>query len=64
MKKIPRVREMNMEYAEVMKQRKAAYAEYRSVRKEIQDYVIARKTAVTILEIDFEVEARKRQEQE
>ena len=63
-KKIPRVKELNMEYAEVMKQKKAAYAEYRSVRKEMQDYVIARKTAATILEIDLEAEARKRQEQE
>ena len=32
--------------------------------KEMQDYVIARKTAATILEIDLEAEARKRQEQE
>ena len=63
-KKIPRVKELNVEYAEVMKQKKAAYAEYRSVRKEMQDYVIARKTAATILEIDLEAEARKRQEQE
>ena len=63
-KKIPRVKDLNMEYAEVMKQNKAAYAEYRSARKEMQDYVIARKTAATILEIDFEAEARKRQEQE
>ena len=63
-KKIPRVKELNMEYAEVMKQKKAAYAEYRSVRKEMQDYVIARKTAATILEIDLEAEVRKRQEQE
>ena len=63
-KKIPRVKELNMEYAEVMKQKKDAYAEYRSVRKEMQDYVIARKTAATILEIDPEAEARKRQEQE
>ena len=64
MKKIPRVKELNMEYAEVMKMKKEAYAGYRSVRKEMQDYVIARKTAATILEIDLEVEARKRQEQE
>ena len=63
-KKIPRVKELNMEYAEVMKQKKEAYAEYRSVRKEMQDYVIARKTAATILEIDLEAEARKRQAQE
>ena len=63
-KKIPRVKELNVEYAEVMKQKKAAYAQYRSVRKEMQDYVIARKTAATILEIDLEAEARKRQEQE
>ena len=63
-KKIPRVKELNMEYAEVMKQKKAAYAEYRSLRKEMQDYVIARKTAATILEIDLEAEARRSQEQE
>lgn len=63
-KKIPRVKELNMEYAEVMNQKKAAYAEYRSVRKEMQDYVIAKKIAATILEIDLEAEARKRQEQE
>lgn len=30
-KKILRVKELNVEYAEVMKQKKATYAEYRSV---------------------------------
>ena len=37
MKKIPRVKELNMEYAEVMNQKKAAYAEYRSVRLGMYD---------------------------
>ena len=53
-----------MEYAEVMNQKKAAYAEYRSVRQEMHDFVIAGKTAATILEIDLEAEALKSQEQE
>lgn len=47
-----------------MNQKKAAYAEYRSVRQEMQDFVIAGKTAATILEIDLEAEALKSQEQE
>ena len=40
-KKIPKVKELNAEYAEVLENKKKIYAEYRKVRAEMQNYQIA-----------------------
>lgn len=65
-KEISRVKELNLDYTEVMKQKKVAHAEYQyhTVRKEVRDYGIERKTVATILEIDIELENQKRQGKE
>ena len=42
-KKIPKVKELNAEYAKVLESKKKTYAEYRKVRAEMQDYQIALK---------------------
>ena len=44
-KKIPKVKELNAEYAKVLESKKKTYAEYRKVRAEMQDYQIALKVA-------------------
>ena len=40
--KIPKVKELNAEYAQVLAKKKAAYAEYRQAKKDMQDYVTAK----------------------
>lgn len=42
MERIPKVKELNEEYAEVLAKKKELYAEYRQVKKEMQDYVTAK----------------------
>lgn len=44
-KKIPKVKELNAEYAKVLESKKKTYAEYRKVRTEMQNYQIALKVA-------------------
>lgn len=50
-KKLPKIKELNEEYAKVLSEKKALYADYRQERKRMQDYTIARKNVETILEI-------------
>lgn len=48
-KKIPKVKELNGEYAKVLESKKKTYTEYRKVRAEMQDYQIALKVAETCI---------------
>ncbi len=41
-KKLPKVKELNAEYAELLSGKKAAYAEYRKLRDKAQELTIAR----------------------
>lgn len=41
-KKIPKVKELKAEYVNLLGKKKAAYAEYRKIKKEMQDYVTAK----------------------
>lgn len=60
--KIPTIRELNQEYAQVLAGKKKAYAEYRIARKEMQELLIARKTIESILEIDRAGETPEKKE--
>lgn len=40
--KLPKIKELNEAYADILKQKKELYAEYRQVKKEMQDYVTAK----------------------
>ena len=65
--KISTIKQLNQEYAEVLSGKKKAYADYRSARKEMQDYLIARKNIEAILGTDQkqeEQEKEKLQEQQ
>ena len=63
-KKIPKVKELNAEYAKVLENKKKTYAEYRKVRAEMQDYQIALKVAEACIGEEAEKEmVQKEQEQ-
>ena len=63
LKKIPRVKELNAEYAEVLSAKKKSYSEYRDARKEMQECQIALKTVETLLDIEQKQEKEREQEQ-
>ena len=65
--KIPKVKDLSVEYADVLEKKKADYAKYRSVRQEMKDYQLAREIARTFLEEpgeESEKRERKNQSQE
>lgn len=64
-KKIPKMKELNAEYAKVLESKKKTYAEYRKVRAEMQDYQIALKVAEACVGEEAEKEmVQKEQEHE
>lgn len=52
MTKIPKVADLNAEYAQVLREKKEAYAEYRKVRDDMKEYLIAKQNVETILGMD------------
>ena len=68
LKKLPRVKELNAEYAEVLAGKKAAYPEYRKAREQMQEYLVAQKVAAVVLDKERELkeqqERQRRNEQE
>ncbi len=66
LQKLPRVKDLNAEYAQLLEQKKAAYPAYRKARTQMQEYLVAQKVAAVLLEKEKElaaVEERRRQEQ-
>lgn len=47
--KIPTIKALNQEYAQVLRDKKKTYADYRAARREMQDLLIARKNIEVIL---------------
>ncbi|MCD8143516.1 MAG: hypothetical protein LUD83_09645 [Clostridiales bacterium] len=62
--KIPTIRQLNQEYAQVLSGKKAAYVEYREARKQMQELLIARKNIEAILGVDQEQEEQRRQQEQ
>lgn len=63
-KKLPRVKELSLEYEQVLEEKKATYAEYRQVKKEMQEYWIAQRNIATLYATEREAdEERQRQEE-
>ena len=62
-KKIPKVKELNLEYVGVLEGKKKTYAEYRKVRAEMQDYQIALKVAEACLGDETEQEMSRREQE-
>ena len=61
-KKIPKVADLNAEYAHVLREKKEAYLEYRKVRDDMREYLIAKQNVETILGMDRQ-QKEKEQEQ-
>ena len=58
-KKIPSRQSLHEEFNQLILQKKQEYAEYRQVKKEMQEYLIAKQTIETILNIDRKKEKGK-----
>ena len=57
--KLPTIRELNEEYDAVLREKKADYAEYRTAKKEMQEYSKARKNVVIFYKGDAEKDERE-----
>ena len=56
-KRIPKIRELSEEYSELLFSKKVAYSEYRKVRDEAQELIIAERNIETLYD------AEKKEEQ-
>lgn len=61
LKKLPRVKELSAEYAEVLARKKAAYPEYRKAREQMQEFLVAQKVAAVVLDREQELQEKKEQ---
>ena len=57
--KLPTIRELNEEYDTVLRSKKAAYAEYRVAKREMQEYSKARKNVNSFYKDDIENDKRE-----
>ena len=57
--KLPTIRELNEKYDTVLRGKKAAYAEYRAAKKEMQEYSKARKNVNIFYKDDVENDKRE-----
>lgn len=61
-KKLPKVKDLSAEYAEVLADKKAAYAQYRNARTEMQDYLKAQKNVEQFLNLTRQEEEKAQEE--
>ena len=59
-KKIPKVKELNRKYTELLQEKKTVYGEYRKIRDELQEYLIARKN----IEMMYHAEREQKEEKD
>ncbi len=62
-KKLPKVKELSIEYAEVLTAKKQAYAEYRQVKNEAQEFLIAQRNIASLYDAERKEEEQKRQKE-
>ena len=65
LQKLPRVKELNAEYAQLLERNKAPHPAYRQARTEMQEYLVAQKVVGALLKKEKELAAmdeRRRQE--
>jgi len=55
------VKELSAGYAQVLAEKKAAYTEYRQVKKEMQEYGIAKQDIDRFLKIDEEAQQQEKE---
>ena len=61
-KKLPTVKELNAEYAELLSGKKAAYAKYRRVRDEAQELAIAERNIASLYEAEKQEQQKAKEE--
>ena len=59
-RKLPKVKELGAEYAEVLAAKKQAYAEYRQVKKETQKLLIAQRNIAALYDAECTEEKKDR----
>ena len=67
MKRIPRVKDLNAEYARLMVEKKQTFAEYRKVRDEVKEYLIVQENIASLYDAEKkenEADRKRQQEQE
>lgn len=62
-KKIPKVKELSAEYAEILSGKKAAYTEYRKVKDEAQELLIAERNVTSLYETEKKEDQEHRKEE-
>lgn len=62
-KKLPKVKELSIEYAEVLTAKKQAYVEYRQVKNEAQELLIAQRNIASLYDAEGKEEEQKRQKE-
>lgn len=64
-KKIPKIKDLNVEYAEILKRKKELHSEYRQSKKEVQDFVTAKHNIDSFLRMqEAETSAEKSRSKE
>ena len=66
-KRIPKVKDLNAEYARLMTEKKQTFAEYRKARDEVKEYLIVRENIASLYEAERkenEADRKRQQEQE
>lgn len=62
MKKLPKAKELQAEYAELLADKKKAYAEYRRSREEMRELLAAKANVDRLMEMDEERQEDKGKE--
>lgn len=66
--KIPRVKELNEEYAKLLSEKKVAYSEYKKMKKEMRDYQIAKQNVESFYDAqkswDVEEDLKKKRQKQ
>ena len=63
-KKLPTRKELSVEFNQLLAEKKRAYAEYRQVKKDMQEYQIAKRAMEIILNKDRQQEEEKQKRKE
>ena len=61
---IPKLKELNQEYAKILSRKKKSYGEYRQLKSEMQDYLMSQKIVEVMLGEDKKREIALQQENE
>lgn len=64
LQKISRIKELNAEYWEVLSEKKQLYHEYRKVKDEVQELLIAQKNIASLYDAERKDEAQRQRKQE